>query len=167
MSKIIELTTSLQLIYDALNKQYFEGKLPEAILTMQTPTKAASRRNYDSWLYPFKWEDDKGIQYHEINLDPQHFIKPMVEIAAMLQHKMIHLYCLENGIKDTSRNFRYHNEKFRYEAENRDLICTKTEDMGWDQTDYSEEFEVFIGHIMPDDVFNIRRIPGDIPPPII
>lgn len=167
MSKIIELTKNLQLIYDALNNKYFEGKLPEAILTMQTPTKAASRRNYDSWLYPFKWEDDKGIQYHEINLDPQYFIKPMVEIAAMLQHKMIHLYCLENGIKDTSRNFRYHNEKFRYEAENRGLICTKTEDMGWDQTDYSEEFELFIGQISVYDVFNVRRTPGDVPPPII
>ncbi len=58
-------------------------------------------------------------------------------------------------------------KKFRIEAENRGLICTKTEDMGWDQTDYSEEFEVFIGHIVPDDVFNIRRIHGDIPPPII
>lgn len=167
MSKIIELATSLQTIYDVLNERYFDNELPEAILTIQTPTKAASRRNYDSWLYPYKWEDDKGVKYHEINLDPQHFIKPMVEIAAMLQHKMIHLYCLEQGIKDTSRNFRYHNEKFRIEAENRGLICTKSEDMGWDLTDYSKEFEFIIGQISADDVFNIRRIPGDIPPPII
>jgi hypothetical protein len=167
MSKIIELATSLQTIYDVLNERYFDNELPEAILTIQTPTKASSRRSYDSWLYPFKWEDDNGVKYHEINLDPQHFVRPMVEIAAMLQHKMIHLYCLEQGIKDTSRNFRYHNEKFRYEAENRGLICTKSEDMGWNLTDYSEEFEVLIGQISADDVFNIRRIPGDIPPPII
>ena len=167
MSKIIELTTSLQIIYDALNKKYFESELPEVILTIQTPTKASSRRSYDSWLYPFKWEDDKGVKYHEINLDPRHFIKPMVEIAAMLHHKMIHLYCLEHGIKDTSRNFRYHNDNFRMEAEKRGLICTKSDDMGWNQTDFSLDFAFFIGENFTDDVFNIRRIHGDIPPPII
>lgn len=167
MSKITELTKNLQVIYDALNEKYFEGKLPESILTIQTPTKAASKRSYDSWLHPLKWEDDKGVLYHEINLNPQHFIKPMVEIAAMLQHKMIHLYCLENGIKDTSRNFRYHNDNFRKEAESRGLICTKTQDMGWDQTYYSLDFAFFIRKISVDDVFNVRRIPGYVPPPTI
>lgn len=167
MSKITELSINLHAIYDALNDEYFRNELPEAIITIQTPTKAMSKRNYDSWLYPFKWEDEDGNKYHEINLDPVYFDKPVVEIAAMLLHKMVHLYCLENGIKDTSRNFRYHNERFKKEAQKCNLICTKSEDMGWDQTDYSEDFEAFIEQIPIDDVFNIRRISGDIPPPIL
>lgn len=104
MSKIIELSKNLQIVYDALNDEYYDGKLPEVVLTI---------------------------------------------------------------IKEISRNFRYHNDKFLKEAEKRGLICEEKSVDGWSMTKPSASFSLFIGQIVTDDFFNIKRISRDVPPPII
>lgn len=167
MSKIIELSHKLQFIYDALNKKYFDDELPDVMLTVMTNTKATKNRRYDSWFYPCKWEDRDGNPYHEINIDPQILNSSTLEIATLMQHAMIHLHCFESGIKDTSRNFRYHNDKFSAEAMSKGLICEKEEGYGWMTTIPSDDFKDFIKDTVPENYFEVIRIAGDVPPPII
>jgi len=47
---------------------------------------------------------------------------------------MVHLYCRENGIKETSRGGGYHNGKFKEEAEKRGLTCYQCGAAGWNTT---------------------------------
>ena len=44
---------------------------------------------------------------------------------------MVHLYCRENDIKETSRGGKYHNGRFKAEAEKRGLECYQCGQYGW------------------------------------
>jgi len=47
---------------------------------------------------------------------------------------MVHHYCHEKGIKDTSRKETYHNSRFRDIARMAGLRCNRTDIHGWAQT---------------------------------
>jgi hypothetical protein len=57
---------------------------------------------------------------------------------------MVHYYCYCNDIKDTSRNGRYHNKRFKAEAENRDLHVDYDAKIGWSITSPTEKLLDFI-----------------------
>ena len=66
---------------------------------------------------------------------------------ATLCHEMVHYYCQLNGIQDTSQNYRYHNKKFKEEAEKRGLLISQAKYIGWSVTEPSPEFiEVIRSH---------------------
>lgn len=53
---------------------------------------------------------------------------------------MIHLYCMVNGIKDTSNGGRYHNKRFKVEAEQRDLKIGYAKHIGYSVTSPADGF---------------------------
>ena len=57
---------------------------------------------------------------------------------------MVHLYNLQIGVQDCSRNGTYHNKKFRDAATARDLIITHDPRIGWSITEPSEALIDFI-----------------------
>ena len=57
---------------------------------------------------------------------------------------MVHEYCLENNIKDTSNNGTYHNKRFKEQAEAHGLEVSHHEKYGWTITSPSEELLDFI-----------------------
>lgn len=57
---------------------------------------------------------------------------------------MVHEYCLENSIKDTSNNDVYHNRRFREQAEAHGLIVIRSEKYGWSITRPSQDLIRFI-----------------------
>lgn len=128
----------LEKMHEVLNAQYFEGKLSKPVITIQSSPKFfghCSRAKV--------WKDGQGT-YYEINIAAEYMARPLVEVAATMQHEMVHQYCSENKIQDCSRSGNYHNGKFKAEAEARGLIIEKIPGAGWSKTTPTPEFAEFV-----------------------
>lgn len=86
----------------------------------------------------------------------EHLNRSFSEICSTLLHEMVHLWNLQNGVQDTSRNGSYHNKKFKETAEQHGLIIDKDEKYGWTRTSLNKEAEVYINSLN-DDGFSLYR----------
>lgn len=148
---------ALYKIYDELNKKYYNSSLPDVVITIQD-----SKGKYYGWFANERWkavkEDADPSAVHEINISPEHLTRPIQDICATLNHEMVHLYCFLNDIKDTTSNGKYHNKKFKKEAEERGLIITKANGIGWSVTEPTENFIGFVNSLDLADAFPYFRI---------
>jgi|GEM_PF-170715 len=113
--KMSDAIPALERLFDKLNGIYFESKLPKPVITVQSTPKA-----YGHCTTKKLWKSNGAAQY-EINMGAEYINRQMPNMAATMCHEMVHLYCLENYIADTSQKGRYHNGIFKKEAEARDL----------------------------------------------
>lgn len=135
---ISQAVAFLETAYEVLNKQYFDSALPKVIITIQSsPTAYGHCTYYDAWK-----DDKKG--YREINIGAEKLDRPLSSTIATLVHEMVHVYCHENKIRDTSRKGRYHNKEFKVEAEKRGLIIEYDKTIGHSITSPSKELKSFI-----------------------
>lgn len=134
--------TELKSIYDSLNRDYYENKLPEVVITVQSSPKGKAY----GWYAKDRWgiEADKEKAFDEINISAEYLSRPIENIVSTMQHEMVHLYCAVNDIKDTSNNNVYHNKKFKEEAEKRGLSIEKAQTIGWSATTPTDEFVGYI-----------------------
>ena len=123
----------LETAYRVLNHVYFADELPEVVITIQS-----SQRTYGHITVRKIWRDEWDC-YHEINISAEHLNRPIENIIATLLHECCHLYAMENKIKDTSNNYRYHNKRFKEIAEKRDLKISYHESIGWSVTEPTEK----------------------------
>jgi ribosomal protein S27AE len=148
----------LERIFDLLNKEFFEGKLIKPVIIIQRKLKKntlGTCSNDAVWLNKANEEQDKK---YEITLSAEYLNRPIEEIVATLLHEMIHLYCSQNKIQDTSNNCIYHNKKFKEEAEKRGLIIEKAKTIGWSVTKLHDNTKKLILKFKIDDsVFNYYR----------
>ena len=81
----------LRRIYDALNKEYYNNKLPEVVITIQSSPKGKSY----GWFAKDRWgvENDDDNMFDEINISAEYLSRPLENICGTLQHEMVHLYC--------------------------------------------------------------------------
>lgn len=118
----IKAVEELNKAFNKLNKDYYDGKLPEVVITIQS----GKNGKYYGWFWKNRWKNanqNANVEtYHEINIGAEHLSRPIDNIISTLQHEMVHLYCEENEIKDTSNKNVYHNKRFKQEAEKRGLI---------------------------------------------
>ena len=148
--------TELKNIYDKLNKDYYEDKLPEVVITIQSSPKGKAY----GWYAKDRWgvETDKEKAFDEINISAEYLSRPIENIVSTMQHEMVHLYCAMNDIKDTSNNNVYHNKKFKEEAEQRGLSIEKAQTIGWSVTTPTEEFIEYIkGLSVSEEAFKFFR----------
>lgn len=139
--------------FDILNEVYYEGKLPKAVITIQSKPSA-----YGYITCNQVWSDTDN-SYYEINITAEYLNRPVENLLATLQHEMVHLYCMENGINDTSKGRRYHNKNFKNEAEKRGLVIEYVKYIGYSKTSPSEQFiEVLKEHGLLDNAINHHRI---------
>ena len=127
-------TKKLEHAYAVFNQEYFENGLPVAMITIQS-----SRGAYGHCTTQKVWASGEG-RYYELNLGAEYLSRPIENVLATLMHEMIHIYCMENKIKDTSNAGRYHNKSFKAEAEKRGLKISKAGYVGWSVTEPTEEF---------------------------
>ena len=118
----------LEKIFRALNAKYFDGTLEEPIITvMSTP------RAYGHVTVSKTWR--RGDEYrHELNIGAGTLDRPIENVVATMVHEMVHLYNMQIGVKDCSRNGVYHNKKFRDAATARDLAISYDPRLGWSIT---------------------------------
>lgn len=133
-----EIVSKLERLFDMLNGLYFEGKLPRAIITVQSTPKAYGHCSTKKvWKNGADGEDDG--QY-EINIGAEFLNRPSEYTAATMLHEMVHLYCRENDLAETCQNGRYHNKFFKQECEVRDLIIEYDRTNGYSTSIPSEAF---------------------------
>lgn len=161
-----EIVKTLEDIFDKLNHHYFEGKLPRPVITVQSTPSA-----YGHCSVKKIWRDSESEGQYEVNMGAEYINRPIESTCATLCHEMVHLYCLENGIADTCQNGRYHNKKFKEEAEKRDLYIEYNRTIGWSVTAPTEAFKnaledmgitcsITIARALPAMMASIGRIGG-------
>ena len=131
----------LEYAYDVLNQIYFNGGLPNLVITLQSSPKSNGHFTVGK-----VWRAEE-THFNEINISVEHLDRPIENICATLCHEMVHFYCQLHGIQDVSQNGRYHNKYFKQEAEKRGLLISYAKYIGYSVTEPSEAFsEVIRSH---------------------
>lgn len=112
----------LDALYDEVNEEFFQGQLPEVVLTVQRHKKAYGH------FRPLAWDGDK----HELNISANYFKGEPFEILVTLHHEAIHVhnFGVYGKVKDVVDNKR-HNEKFRQACVDFDLYVVEDEQIGY------------------------------------
>ena len=129
----------LEKIFRALNQDYFDGELEEAIITIQSTPRA-----YGHVTVAKAWSRADGEQRHELNIGAGTLDRPIENVVATVLHEMVHLYNLQHGIQDCSRGNTYHNKRFKEIAESHGLVVGHDEKYGWTLTSPSDDLIEFI-----------------------
>lgn len=124
-TKMSRAVSQLEHIYNSLNYDFFDGALPTPIITVQSKP---GTMGHCSVAKVWQRKDDKT---YELNVAAEVLNYPIEETLDTMLHEMVHLYCRENDIKEVSRGGRYHNGKFKEEAERRGLECYQCGAAGW------------------------------------
>lgn len=126
-------------VFELLNKEYFEGTLPPLVITIQS----SNRKSYGHFSVFKVWKAE-GVYMHELNISSDFLSRSIYELCSTMQHELIHYFCQINGIQDTSQGGRYHNKRFKEEAEKRGLLISQGQYIGWSVTTPSKAFVEFI-----------------------
>lgn len=142
----------LNKVFDLLNTEFFEDSLTRPTITIQSTPRAYGHFSLreDTWL-------SKLGATHELNIGAGTLARPIEDVAATLLHEMCHLYCCENGIKDTSRGYTYHNKRFKAAAESHGLIVEHHEKYGWSITNPSDALLDFVLETSLTDILIFRN----------
>lgn len=124
-TKMSRAVGQLEKIYNCLNVDFFEGALPTPIITVQSKPGTMGHCSVAK-----VWQRPQDSTY-ELNIAAEVLNFPIEETLDTMIHEMVHLYCRENDIKEVSRGGKYHNGKFKEEAEKRGLECYKCGQYGW------------------------------------
>lgn len=128
----------LEKMFRALNADSFGGEIDEPIITLKkTPAAYGHVTVSETWLV-------KGEGVKELNISTNYLRRPIEEIVATMLHEMTHLYNMQKGVKDTSRGYSYHNEKFRDEAQKHMISIEKDDKYGWTITKPTDELLEYI-----------------------
>ena len=131
----------LEELFNIFNKKLFDGELEKPIIAVSPNEK------YYGWFTTWKaWENREGKGHYEINICSDHLNRDFKEICGTLIHEMVHLYCNQNDIKDTSNKGVYHNKRYKECAESHGLTVEKSK-YGWNVTALNEEMEKFISEL--------------------
>lgn len=128
----------IEKIFRNLNDHYFGNEISNVVITI-SPTAGAY--GHCSVCKIWNVKDDES---YEINISSYTLKRPIENVVATLLHEMVHLWNIQHGIQDCSRNYTYHNRKFKDKAESVDLIISKDDRYGWTITEPSEKLIEYI-----------------------
>lgn len=129
--QLYELEKRLTMDVKFLAKQH-NIKTDKLYVNVQTSKGAFGHFSQNRWIM-----GENKEKVDELALNPEYFTNPLEVIDTML-HELVHVYCQQNNIKDTSRNGYYHNQKFKKVAEEFGLTCIAT-DSGWNTSPNGNE----------------------------
>jgi len=162
----------LESLFSKINEKFYSGELQRPVITVSPDGKKGAY----GWCTAWKaWstrekvldiskatldelEAMKNEGYYEINICAEHLSRPFDQIAETLLHEMVHLYNLQEGVKDTSRGGTYHNSKYKAAAEAHGLTVEKDAKYGWTKTSLNEEAQAFVDSLQ-DRKFQLYRKP--------
>lgn len=145
--------------FHLLNERLFDATLPVPAILCQY--QGNRTRNILGWCTTDKvWSsNDKQIQMYEINITAEYLSRPIVAIMETMIHEMVHLYCIMNKIKDTSRSGTYHNKRYKEQAERFGLSVEFDKQRGWATTALIPETEELINSLpLNPNAFLIKRL---------
>jgi hypothetical protein len=123
----------LKNIYGRLNQAFWNGELSDITLTIQQ-----KQMTYGHVTLSEVWVIENNGQ-HELNVAAGGLMRPIKNIVATIMHECVHIYCMQNSIKDTSNNHVYHNKNFKDIAEQHGLLIERHEKYGYTLTTPSQK----------------------------
>jgi len=166
MPTLEKTLSELYRLFKLLNKHFYAGELQTPVIVVQSKGK---NKNALGWcttqkIWRDKDEDEGKKEYYEITITAEFLFLPIAEIIDTLLHEMIHLFNLQRGKKDCSRNNTYHNTVFKEAAISHGLEVKYNGKHGWNQTTLSEDTKKLITSIAIDeDAFRLVRADTDKP----
>lgn len=128
LTEITRVNGYLVKIFNLLNARYFDNTLSKPVITIQSTPRA-----YGHVTIGKVWENGNE-ERNELNIGAGTLNRPIENVVATMLHEMVHLFCMQNNIKDTSRGYAYHNKRFKEQAEKRDLQIEHSPAIGWSVT---------------------------------
>ena len=153
----------LDKLFEKVNNRFFNNELQKPVIAVNSE----GGTNSYGWLTLWKsWKestnkDDDNNGHYELNMCAEALHRPLGDVLGTLIHECVHLYNLQNEIKDTSRGNTYHNKKFKEEAEKRGLTIERHDKYGWTITTLNEEGKEFLETIT-DTNFELHRTPMNV-----
>ncbi len=161
ITTMAELSAALMAAFNAINRDFYDGKLEKVIITV----KEGKKKNAFGWIETQKHWSQNGKPRHEINISSDYIGERTVEQTIVtLMHEMVHLYNLQNSIKDTSRAGVYHNKKFKETAESHGLICTEGDQVGFSHTTATDATKAWIKENVKIRSFGVYKCVADKAP---
>lgn len=130
ITTMAELSACMMKLFNWFNESFFENALSKVVITFESGYKKGAY----GWIYtkPTWVQGDKDR--YNINISSDCLDRPLERIAGTLLHEMVHLYNIENNIKDTSRAGIYHNKRFKQSAEEHGLEVFEEDKIGYGRT---------------------------------
>lgn len=157
MANTQDIITELYKAFRLMNNKYYNNCLPEPAILIQN---RGNKKNVLGWCTVNKLWDDKSLneKKYEIAIISEYLNRGIYSVISTLMHEMVHLYNLENNIKDTSRNGTYHNKRFKAEAEAHGLLIDFDKNIGWSPTKLNtESIEIINNANLNKSAFMISR----------
>ena len=154
LDKYSRVSGALEKLFRQLNDRFFDGEIETPIITIQASSRSYAHVSVDK----ISTVDGQEAR-RELNLSATYLQRDVSEISASLLHECCHLYAMQNGIKDTSRNGSYHNKRFKEIAESHGIIVSYDPRIGWSPTEPSDELIEWLCDI---DIEDIRINRGNI-----
>ena len=164
----------LEHYYSICNERFYGNELQKAVITVSPDARKRAYGWCTTWKAwgsgQVKTPDDIADMSeeeiaslnesgsYEINMVAEYLTRPLEEVVGTLLHEMAHLWNIQQGIQDCSRNGYYHNRKFKDAAEAHGLAVEKTEKYGYSMTKLNDEAVSFLKEIGAEG-FNLYRKP--------
>lgn len=87
---------------------------------------------------PRRWENTTGSA-HELFISGEGLIDGGAAVMATLIHEAAHGHSMATGVVDVSRGGRYHNGKFKAQAELMGIATTHSASLGWSASEITDE----------------------------
>lgn len=151
---LVSVVTQLDNLFETFNNEFYNGELEKPIITVSPDTTSGAYGWATSWK---AWQHD-SVQdgLYELNICAEHLNRPFEDICETLLHEMVHLWNLQNNIKDTSRGGKYHNKKYKDSAEQHGLNVQQDSKYGWTITSLNEVAKEVVAKLNGD-VFRMHR----------
>ena len=146
-TSLISTIQQLEELFGMFNGRYFENELSKPVITISPDTTKGAYGWCTSWK-AWKETGHETEGYYEINICAEYLSRPYEDVAGTMLHEMVHLYNLENGVKDTSRAGTYHNKKFKKAAEAHGLTVENNAKYGWCRTTLTDEAKEAVENFM-------------------
>jgi hypothetical protein len=104
-------------------------EVPNAVLVIG----ASSLKKYGHFA-PKSWDGDKGAQQHEIMISGESLKRGAEDTMATILHECAHALAVSRDIKDTSRQGRFHNKRFKVLGEELGIQLHEDKQIGWSPT---------------------------------
>lgn len=126
-----ELQAAMQAAFNAINRDFYNDELEKCVIVCKESRKPGVRGTF---CYGKEWRQN-GKERHEITISADYIgTRTVEETITTLMHEMVHLYCCQNDIQDTSRSGTYHNKRFKKIAEAHGLDISEAPKIGWSVT---------------------------------
>ncbi|MGW4351847.1 hypothetical protein ACWELJ_07105 [Nocardia sp. NPDC004582] len=124
------LVTALENTWAAIRSRHPD--VPEVVLTVGSGSTGGSELTLGHFA-PNRWIRGE-YEIHELFVGGEGLARGSVDVLGTLLHEAAHGLAVVRGIKDTSRQGRWHNERYRALGEELGLVLAQHPKIGWSVT---------------------------------